>query len=127
MLSTDTPLTINQIETELKEGLDDPIRLASFLTILAGYTAYYTEMLKKVLIPKSGKWLEFKLTSQIDDTPREKPLSDKHTDMLWASSSEGQKEIALTYELRRLDIMYKSISKRLWSMEKDYRMSKSQV
>ncbi len=136
------PDEIDQI-TEALKTCDEPISLASYLTRLAAWNSLYTEMMKKIQLIKPAKWLEIqskeeKVSSTVFDgltepQPqiylglRDKPLSDKKTEMIWASTEDGQKETALTYELKRIDILYRSISKRLSAIENDYRMSKSQI
>lgn len=134
---------IDQIQEALKSDNESPIQLASYLTQLAGWNSYYTEMLKKIQLLKPSKWLEIQsyqgrygknITTgeQVefsDDAlnPREKPLSDKKTEMTWASTEDGQKETALTYELKRIAILYQSINRRLYALEQEYRQSKSAI
>ena len=45
---------------------------------------------------------------------REKPLSDKKTERTWEATEDGQKEIALDWELKRIEKMMSAINKRLY-------------
>ncbi len=122
---------IDQITEALKTE-DSPIGLASYLTRLAAWNSFYTEMMKKIQLIKPRTWLLIQGAYNWDRPEeivkmREKPYSDKKTEMTWATTEDGQKETALTYELKRIDILYRSISKRLSAIENDYRMSKSQI
>ncbi len=122
---------INQIEESLKT-CDEPIALASYLTRLAAFNSFYTEKMRGIQIVKPQKWLDFQRFGQDwnDVSPPDrlpKPLSDKKTEMIWMTTEQGQEETNLTYILKRLDILYRSISKRLSAIENDYRMSKSQI
>lgn len=132
---------INQIEESLKT-CDEPVAMVSYLTRLAAWNSFYTEQLKKIHLVKPKEWLEIQnfewvpsgkpdeanpSIEGIKNIKREKSLSDKKTEMTWASTKNGQIEIALTYELKRIDILYRSISKRLNALEIDYRISKSQI
>jgi hypothetical protein len=129
---------IDQIQEALKTDNESPTQLASYLTQLAGWNSYYTEMMKKIQLIKPEAWLFIQNKERFPNTSpdavfeftvkeRSKPLSDKKTEMVWASTEDGQKETALTYELKRIDILYRSINKRLSAIENDFRMSKSQI
>lgn len=125
---------INHIEQELTHT-DDPQTLASFLTRLAAYTSNYTEQYKQIQLVKPQKWLDIKnqknnnegwyMDNGIKKIPPQKPFSDKLTDMHWMTTSEGQKEIELESILARIKILYQSINRRLYSLETEYRMSRS--
>lgn len=117
---------IDSITNALKT-CDNPLELAGYLTKLAGWGSYYTEMLKKISLVKPAKWLELKMVSQIDESKREKPLSDKHTEILWEVTDDGQKEIALKYELKRIDQMMSSIKQRLYAEKIDFRGLNNQI
>ena len=125
---------IDEIETELKTA-DDLVTLASYLTRLAAWNSLRTEQLKKIYLVKPKIWLGIKNYHNVveDDEwrgvglRRDKSLSDKHATMIWETTENGQAEIALEYELKRIDIMYRSISKRLSAIENDYRMSKAAI
>ncbi len=124
---------IDKITEDLKT-CDEPISLASYLTRLAAWNSLYTEMMKKIQLIKPQVWLTIQTYSDWYGKTigtvveaRDKPLSDKKTEMTWAATEDGQKETALIYELKRIDILYRSISKRLSAIENDYRMSKSQI
>ena len=105
------------------------------ITKLAAWTSYRTEQIKKIYLAKPKIWLGIKNYHNIIESDewtggglrRDKSLSDKHTTMIWETTEQGQAEIALEYELKRLDIMYRSISKRLSAIENDFRMSKSAI
>jgi hypothetical protein len=113
---------IDKISEELKT-CDDPVTLASYLTKLAGWNSYYTEMLKKILIGKAEVWLHIHITGKTEQgvLHLDKELSDKKTDYVWQTTENGKRELALAYEIKRIDIMYKAISKRLWAMENEFR------
>ncbi len=84
-----------------------PPDLAAFGTVLAGYYSYYGQMLKRIQLLKPEKWLAIQSSGP-------KPLSDKKTEMTWESTPDGQKEIALEWELKRIEKMVSSINKRLY-------------
>lgn len=133
---------ITKIEQALKTE-DSPTELASYLTRLAAYNSFYSERMKQIQLIKPGKWLEIQskeekidmiqkqFTDVVELPPatymglRDKPLSDKKTEMIWATTPEGQEETNLTFILKRLDILYRSISKRLYSMEQEWKQSNS--
>ncbi len=117
---------IDQI-TEALKTCDSPFELAGYLTKLAGWGSYYAEMMKKIQLRKPSRWLELKTVSQIDEGKREKDLSDKHTDILWQTTEDGQKEIALKYELNRIDSMMSSIKQRLYAEKVDFRGLNQQI
>jgi len=109
---------ISEIENALKTQ-DSPTELASYLTRLAAINSYRLEQLKKIQLIKPKIWLELK------DETSAKPRTDKMVEMMWAFTDNGQAEIALTMELRRITILYRSISKRLSALETEFRMSKN--
>lgn len=123
---------INSIEESLKT-CDEPVTLASYLTRLAAWNSYYLEKAKDIQLVKPGQWLEIQslewvktgIEGQLSHENREKPLSDKKTEMLWATTPEGQQEIELTTLLKRCEILSRSINKRLYSIEKDYQQTRS--
>lgn len=124
---------IKNIEDALKHT-DSPTEIAAFLTRLAAYTSMYTEMLKELQLIKPKKWLEIQEREACiacDDPKcpgtrrRVKPLSDKKTEITWATTPEGQKEIELESILARINILYRSINRRLISLENEYRQAKS--
>lgn len=120
---------INSIEESLKT-CDEPVTMASYLTRLAAYNSYYLEKFKDIQLVKPKKWLDIKL-HYFTGLPydkwkvREKPLSDKYTEMEWLATLEGQQEIELTTLLKRCEILSRSINKRLYSIEKDYQQTRS--
>jgi len=109
---------INQIENSLKTASDSPGDLAEYLTKLAGWYSYRMEQAKKIALVKPSIWLQLKVLNK---------SSDKVTDMTWEASEDGQKEIALDFELKRITKMYSSIDKRLRALETEFRISKSQI
>lgn len=126
-------MNIDDITEELKT-CDEPHKLAEFLTYLAGWASYRAEQMKKVQLVKPEKWLEIQTsTANLGDdgntylTPRPKSLSDKKTDMTWYSTEDGQKEIALSYELKRIDKMMSAIKQRLYAQKVDFKGLNNQI
>lgn len=110
-------MNIKDIEEALKNEEASPPDLAQFSTILAGYYSYYGQMLKRVLLDKPLVWINIQAFADYETeraVTREKPLSDKKTEMIWQASKGGQEEIALTWELRRIEKMMQAINKRLY-------------
>jgi hypothetical protein len=109
--------------TEIEEALrteDSPTQLASYLTKLAAILSYRNEQYKKVLLVKPAIWLQIQRQE-----PEAKPLSDKKTEMMWEATEDGQKEIALRMELKRCEILYRSINRRLRTLEVEYQQAKN--
>ena len=113
-------MNIKQIEAALKNEDASPPDLAKFSTILAGYYSYYGQMLKRIQIKKPEAWLHIQDYKDWNDVagapelPREKSLSDKKTERMWETTEDGQKEIALEWELQRIEKMMSAINKRLY-------------
>lgn len=110
-------MNIKQIEEALKNEEASPPDLAKFGTILAGYYSYYGQMLKRIQLVKPSKWLEIQdYVPEEDDLleKRDKSLSDKKTERTWEATKDGQKEIALEWELKRIEKMLSAINKRLY-------------
>ncbi len=111
-------MNIKDIEDALKNEDASPPALAQFGTILAGYYSYYGQKLKKIQIKKPLVWLRIQtFVDCFSDDPevlRDKPYSDKKTEMVWNTTEDGQKEIALEWELKRIEKMVSSINKRLY-------------
>jgi hypothetical protein len=110
-------MNIQQIEADLKNEDASPPDLAKYSTILAGYYSYYGQMLKKILVDKPLTWLNIQTFVDYEterQVVREKPLSDKKTEMIWLASENGKAETALTWELRRIERMVSSVNKRLY-------------
>jgi hypothetical protein len=104
-------MNIKDIEDALRNEDESPPELAKYETILAGYFSYYGQMLKRIEIDKPNIWLSI----QEEPTKNgDKPLSDKKTDMKWAATQNGKKEIALEWELKRIEKMMSAINKRLY-------------
>ena len=125
-------MTIDEITEELKT-CDDPIRLAEFLTYLAGWASYRAEQMKKVQLVKPAEWLYIQTFGKQYDKDSDnvvvigKPLFDKKTDMTWAATEEGQKEIALKFELQRLELMMSAIKRRLYATKVDFKGLNNQI
>lgn len=109
-------MNIKQIEEALKNEDASPPDLAKFQTILAGYYSYYGQMLKRIQLKKPEVWLQIQDYEPIPGMgiKREKPLSDKKTERTWEATEDGQKEIALEWELKRIEKMMSAINKRLY-------------
>jgi hypothetical protein len=109
-------MNIKQIEEALKNEDASPPDLAKFNTILAGYYSYYGQMLKRIQLVKPKAWLEIQdyVLQEKEWVHRPKPLSDKKTERTWEATEDGQKEIALEWELKRIEKMMSAINKRLY-------------
>jgi hypothetical protein len=111
-------MNIQQIEEALKNEDASPPDLSKFGTILAGYYSYYGQMLKKIQIKKPEVWLGIQAFEDwyADQlmSPRDKYLSDKKTEMVWSTTKDGKSEVALEWELKRIERMVSSINKRLY-------------
>jgi hypothetical protein len=110
-------MNIKQIEEALKNEDASPPDLAKLNTILAGYYSYYGQMLKRIQLRKPEVWLriqDYEVSNDVEQVKREKPLSDKKTERTWEATEDGQKEIALEWELKRIEKMMSAINKRLY-------------
>lgn len=117
-------MNIKRIEEALKNEDSSPPDLAKFGTILAGYYSYYGQMLKRIHLQKPHMWLhiqDYESEPSVDlenhervTERREKSLSDKKTERTWEATEDGQKEIALEWELKRIEKMMSAINKRLY-------------
>jgi len=100
--------TVDQITEEITNEDAAPARLAELGTVLAGYYSHFAQMLKRIELKKPEAWLAIQVSGG------EKPFSDKKTEMHWHATVDGQKEIALEWELKRIEKMISSINKRLY-------------
>jgi hypothetical protein len=110
-------VNIKEIENALRNEDESPPDLAKYETILAGYYSYYAQMLKRIQLDKPAKWLNiqaYEPQPEGDPLPREKHLSDKKTEMTWQTTKEGKAEMALEWELKRIEKMMSAINKRLY-------------
>lgn len=108
-------MNIKQIEEALKNEDASPTDLAQFSTILAGYYSYYGQMLKQIQLKKPEVWLHIQHHEGESKLKlRDKFLSDKKTEMIWNTTEDGQAEIALEWELKRIEKMMSAINKRLY-------------
>ncbi len=76
-------------------------------------------MMKRILINKDAVCLRIQdynnwLPNEEYYSKRDKPLSDKKTERIWNTTKEGQAEIALEWELKRIEKMMQQISRRLY-------------
>lgn len=131
---------INKIAEDLKTETN-PIILVDYLTKLAGWAAYYEGLLQPIQLVKPEKWLWLQqfatglnngevstakilnLTDSSKDVEmkREKPLSDKKTEMVWLATKEGQEEIRYTSELKKIALMTAAIKQNLWAKRIEYK------
>ena len=111
-------MTIDQITDELKNEDLSPTDLAKLGTILSGHYSYYGQMLKRIHLKKPAVWLHIKSEPIHAADPASKklpsPYSDKMTERMWEATTDGQKEIALEWECKRIEKMLSSINKRLY-------------
>ncbi|MEP6960850.1 MAG: hypothetical protein ABI995_02165 [Acidobacteriota bacterium] len=124
-------MTVNEITEELKTQ-DDPITLSAYLTQLSAHASSYNEMMKRVQLKKPQVWIHIQRVKNWDtEDPvmleREKSLSDTKTEMTWATTEDGQKEIALSYELKRIEQMMSAIKQRLYAMKVDFKSLNHQI
>ena len=124
-------IEIKDIEEALRTE-DSPVQLASFLTRLAAIHSYRIEQLKKIQLVKPQRWLELQANfASINTETGEvrpsnmKPLSDKKTEMTWATTEDGQKEIALTMEIKRINLMTSAIRTRLFTTREEMKNLKT--
>ena len=103
-----TKMNVEKIEAALMNEDASPPALAQFSTILVGYYSYFGQMLKRIQLVKPQAWIK------IHDGPNDKPPSDKMTEKIWQTTKDGQAEIALEWELKRIEKMVSSINKRLY-------------
>lgn len=123
--------TIDQITEELKNEDISPPDLGRLYTQLSGWYSFYAQKLKRVQLEKPAKWLAIQngpiatkrnvplpdgSFKTIDITPEavRKPYSDKKTEMTWNATYEGKAEMALEWELKRIEKMCSAINKRLY-------------
>ena len=99
--------TIDQITDDLKNENLSPPDLAKTYTQLSGWYSFYAQLLKRIQLEKPAQWLAIQAAG-------EKPLSDKKTEMTWNATDEGRKEMALEWELKRIEKMMSAINKRLY-------------
>lgn len=113
-------MEVKDIEQELMNEDSSPPDLAKYATILAGYYSYYGQMLKRVQLIKPTVWLEIQDNEEVLKDgglvyqKRDKPLSDKKTERMWEATEDGQKEIALEWELKKIERMLSAIKQRLY-------------
>ncbi|MEW6126712.1 MAG: hypothetical protein AB1757_06715 [Acidobacteriota bacterium] len=101
--------SINEITERLKSESIPPSELGDILMQLAGWYAFYSNKMKKVQLQKAERWLAIKKQGQ----PKE--YSDTRTDMEWETTPLGKQEIALKWELKRIEIMLTGVRSRLYS------------
>jgi len=101
-------MTIDQITEELKNDEASPVSLGEFYTQLSGWYSYYGQQMKRVQLIKSEAWIVIKQSGD------PKPYSDAYTDKLWEATEDGQKEVALHWELKRIEQMMRAIKTRLY-------------
>ena len=110
-------MTIDEITEELRNEDLSPPDLAKIGTILAGFYSYYGQMLKRIHLKKPEIWLAIQTFEDWNggfEKARAKPLSDKKTERMWEATKDGQKEIALEWECKRIEKMLSSINRRLY-------------
>lgn len=104
---------VTKIQESLKNEALSVGQIAEFYTKLAGWYSYYAQMLKGVKLDKAAKWLEIKASSL------EKPYSDTHTDRLWEATDTGRAEIALEWELKKIEQLMRAIKARLYVSDQE--------
>ena len=111
-------VNIKEIEADLMNEDAAPPDLAKFATILAGYYSYYGQTLKRIQIKKPLVWLRIQTfvdwKAKDPQDVRDKAYSDKKTEMVWNTTKDGQAEVALEWELKRIEKMVSAINKRLY-------------
>lgn len=111
---------INKIAIALQTETD-PIRLVDWLTKLAGYAATYEGLLQPIQMEKPIRWLLIQKQKDGAGENREKPLSDKKTEMTWATTEEGQKELLYTSKMKQISLMSQAIRQNLYAKKIEFR------
>jgi hypothetical protein len=90
-----------------------------------GEGIFWCQWAWKVQLRKPQQWIWIQqymdFTRPVPEVVRPKALSDKKTDMLYGITEDGQKEIALHCELKRIDQMSMAIKKALYSKQVEYK------
>jgi len=103
-----TESSIDKITEELKNEDLSPPDLGKLLTQLSGWHSYYCQLMKRVQLAKPDKWLNIKKSGQL------KEYSDTRTDMEWEATKPGKHEIALKWEIKRIEGMMQAVRSRLY-------------
>jgi hypothetical protein len=104
-----TESSINGITEQLKNESLTPPELGEIIRLLAGWYSFYSNKMKGIQLQKAEKWLAIKKQGQ----PKE--YSDTRTDMEWEATKLGKHEIALKWELKRIEFMMQGVRARLYS------------
>jgi len=103
-------LSLEHIEKEMA-GQPVPGRLADYRIYLAALYSLRAAEMQKILGGKAALWLDI----------RAEKNSDTATDREWETTTGGQREIQLKWELRRIDKLSSAINTKLRVMEGEAR------
>lgn len=101
-------MDINQITENLKNEDMSPVELGQIYTQLSGWYSFYGQQMKRVQLAKGATWIAIKQNNG------SKAYSDAYTDKIWDGTEDGQKEVALHWELKRIEQMMRAIKTRLY-------------
>jgi hypothetical protein len=99
--------TLNEFATEIYKNKNSPGFLADIGVELSAKYGTLSEKMKDNQLEKAQFWT--KKIQDDDGTIREKPLSDKHVEMMWIHDGKGEEEIRLKYEMKALEKMMSAI------------------
>ena len=103
-----------------KELLDNediaPTELGKCYLRLSAWYSHYAQMIKRIQVEKPKQWLHIQQysTEEGKKVKRDKALSNQQTDVTWEATKMGKHEIALKWELKRIETIMQAISKRLY-------------
>jgi hypothetical protein len=109
MVLVKTESSTDKITEELKNEDLAPPDLGKIYTQLSGWYSYYAQMIKRIQLVKPGEWLKIKASGN----PKE--YSDARTDMEWEATKMGRDEVALKWELKRIEAMMGGVKTRLYA------------
>jgi hypothetical protein len=104
-------LSLEHIEKELQGSELAPGTLADFRVFLAALYSWRASEMQKILSGKAALWLDI----------RAEKNSDAAADREWETTTGGQREIQLKWELRRIDKLSSAIATKLRVMENEAR------
>ena len=88
-------------------------------TKLSALYALLAEELGQLEKKKPIEWLEIKMKE--DGVKREKPLSDKHADIVYDSTEKGQRRVELKFHMKAMEKMISALAARMRRMEQEAR------
>ena len=104
-------LSIEHIEQSMAGSEFSPRQLASFRVYLAAMHSLYGSEMSQIEIRKAQEWLAIRAGTG----------SVAEADRAWDATQDGQRQIALKWELRRIDKLIQAIASMLRVMEQEAR------